>query len=495
MRKIIIVSILTLGLVSAGCQEWLDVQPKTTTKQDKLFESESGFRDALVGCYMLMGEQGLYGRELTVTLLEVLAQQYEMHTQNSYYTTARYEYENMDSRFASIWSGMYGVVANLNAILDNIDGKRHLFTPTTYAIIKGEALGLRAMIHFDLLRMFGPGNLAAVPANLDRPAIPYVTRYDKNTTPQHTVRKVLEFINADLDEAERLLYLYDGIRSGAHADDYQWPSVDPDAFYSNRRSRMNYYAVKALRGRVYMWEGRYKDALDNLQTVQTAVQWIDPNRSITGEAASRDYKATVEAFFSLNLSKQYESLRPYVESYSTTANFTVTQNYNYFFHTQARADKLYETTTIGRGDWRYGSLYNTNLAEWTFLKYTDSEQWAASVRNHVVLIRKPEVFYMAAECHNRLGDGVGAAAALNEVRVSRGIAWADNLDGKTMTAEEIDAEIEKEYAKEFIGEGVMFYYYKRLNKIIPGSNQPAEDKVFIFPLPVREVETGGRKNP
>jgi hypothetical protein len=171
-----------------------------------------------------------------------------------------------------------------------------------------------------------------------------------------------------------------------------------------------------------------------------------------------------------------------------------TQNYNYFFHTQDRADDIYEVTSIGRNDWRY-SLYDKSLETWTFLKYTEFTGWPASVMNRVVLIRKPELYYMAAECYNRLGDGAKAVALLNEVRVSRGIAYTDNLDGSALSPTEIDAEIEKEYLKEFVGEGVMFYYYKRLNKIIPHSNQAADDGVFIFPLPRREVEIGGRQNP
>ena len=70
-----LVGFLTFSFCS--CSEWLDVQPKTEVKQDKMFESESGFKDALIGCYMLMGESSLYGQELTYTFLEVLAQQYD----------------------------------------------------------------------------------------------------------------------------------------------------------------------------------------------------------------------------------------------------------------------------------------------------------------------------------------------------------------------------------------------------------------------------------
>lgn len=34
-------------LLVGGCSDWLDVDPKSQIKQEVLFESEAGFRDAL----------------------------------------------------------------------------------------------------------------------------------------------------------------------------------------------------------------------------------------------------------------------------------------------------------------------------------------------------------------------------------------------------------------------------------------------------------------
>lgn len=67
-----LVGFLTFSFCS--CSEWLDVQPKTEVKQDKMFESESGFKDALIGCYMPDGREFSCTSGLTYTFLEVLAQ-------------------------------------------------------------------------------------------------------------------------------------------------------------------------------------------------------------------------------------------------------------------------------------------------------------------------------------------------------------------------------------------------------------------------------------
>jgi hypothetical protein len=59
-------------------------------------------------------------------------------------------------------------------------------------------------------------------------------------------------------------------------------------------------------------------------------------------------------------------------------------------------------------------------------------------------------------------------------------------------------EISKEYQREFIGEGQLFYFYKRLNKqsIKSYKNITIEmnDTKYKFLLPKTEVQFAGRKN-
>ena len=56
-------------------------------------------------------------------------------------------------------------------------------------------------------------------------------------------------------------------------------------------------------------------------------------------------------------------------------------------------------------------------------------------------------------------------------------------------------EITKEYQREFIGEGQLFYWYKRLGlPVDQGSTTiTLEPSQFCLPLPATEVEFGGRK--
>ena len=78
-------------------------------------------------------------------------------------------------------------------------------TPPEYAQLKAECLGLRAFIHFDLLRLFGWGNLKERPDMLNRLCIPYAFQYTKEIVPQVTVGTALEYMEKDLTEAEKLI--------------------------------------------------------------------------------------------------------------------------------------------------------------------------------------------------------------------------------------------------------------------------------------------------
>ena len=85
----------------------------------------------------------------------MLAQQYDMATNNPYKNLKQYRYESYTGTIDGIWQKTYRIIANLNALLEVSDEKKAILHPTTYGIIKGEAIGLRAFLHFELLGKSG----------------------------------------------------------------------------------------------------------------------------------------------------------------------------------------------------------------------------------------------------------------------------------------------------------------------------------------------------
>lgn len=138
--------------------EWLDVQPKTSIEQDDLF-SRIRLQGRIDGVLYQNGGNGLYAQNLTYGYLDLLAGLYTRASILGIYDMSTlYAFDGAyQSTVNQIYAEMYNIIANINNFLHFIDVKRDVITtPDYYETMKGEALGLRAFLHFDLLRMFGP---------------------------------------------------------------------------------------------------------------------------------------------------------------------------------------------------------------------------------------------------------------------------------------------------------------------------------------------------
>ena len=478
---------LAVVLVSlTACNDWLDVSPKTEIKAKDNFSSEQGFKDALTGCYLTMTSSSLYGKELTFGLLDVLAQYYTGITgdNHSYAHEVIYDYDasSSETRINAVWEDGYNLIANINELIAYVDkADTRMFTGRNYHLIRGEAYGLRAQMHFDLLRCFGK-SYAAGPIEK---AIPYITENSKKVTPLSTVEAVLAKILADLEIAESELQC-DPVITGSVA------SPDDDVTYERDRTfKFNYYAVKMLQARVYLYMGNYEKAEAAARVVvnQESFTFTPESEISTTDVASKNYVFSQELVFAL-YNSDLQSLY--------TASFTPD---NGLYMLEETYESLYETDVYGAfTDYRY--VYQTELQSNVRLstKLKQLTGGNASFLKRTPVMRLSEAYYIMAECaaHSttRLGEAVGY---LNTVRTHRGHTA---LLPETLSKEEIADEIYKEYAKEFTCEGQLWFYFKRLDyEMIPvlSSNNGAPVTTYvlpdyIFPLPDDEIEFGGREN-
>ncbi len=88
--------------------------------------------------------------------------------------TYQYTAQRALSMLNSVWQKAYNVIANVNNALKFIDKRQGVLDPASYRMIKGELLAIRAMLHFDMMRLYGYGNLAG--------------RTDKSTKTNRAVR-------------------------------------------------------------------------------------------------------------------------------------------------------------------------------------------------------------------------------------------------------------------------------------------------------------------
>lgn len=499
MKRIFLIlsAFITLN-ASVSCSDWLTVEPKSEIELGQMHETEQGIKDALIGCYILMSSESLYGGQMTNTFMEVLGQQFELLglTGSPYYDASRYIYteDATEGIIRGIWSGLYNVIANVNALIEGLEKNREVLRPTIYALTKAEAYSLRAFCYLDLVRCFTPGNLMARPEKLDEPAIPYVTVYDKDIQPRETLGNVLKHIHEDLEVAMELFDAYDPLsRSGDRPEDYEDLSKDPFYVLAQRKYRMNLRGALATRMRLNLWEGNYAAAKEDAETLLdgSGLPFLD---AMSGSDASLDLTFSAEMLFGVETYERFDNV---IERYfSLTEGESAQMNYDALYLPQSRVNELYEIGTgVGVSDWRYMHLWDKDESNFVFLKFWEYEDMA--ITNKMPLIKTPEVYYTLAECLLREGSSksrTDAITRLNTVRNHRNIPIESNLSYE-LTAEEAWNELVKEMGKEYIGEGQMFFYYKRIGATaIPnGPGVTYDDNVYVLPIPQEETDLSGQR--
>lgn len=455
-------------LVLNACDDYFDVRPKSQVLAKHLFETEQGFEDQLIGVYKRLSSTSLYGQEMTYGFMEILSQNYDLATGNPYEEAGRYNYENtsMKSIIDQIWAEMYAAIANVNVMLQYVDNDLSIFSDNNHDLYKGEALGLRGFLHLELLRMFAP----AYTSNPSAPAIPYVTEYSPSVTPQSTVEEVLDYIIRDLEDAEALLQPVEGITTLTHSS-----------------YRLTYMSVNAILARAYQWKGDMENALRcaraviNDPFVQNNYRWVDGSYLNNTEKAYWDRLFSMELLFRLNVSNMDENTNVY---FRNTGDATQKLS-----PSSEKWNDIYEFTSGYGTDWRYSKHWEYDGNDPYFAKYWQYN--GGRYNDQVPVVRKSEMYYIAAEALVSKDSIAQAVAYLNEVRTNRNIS---NPLQENLSAADVQNEIYKEYRKEMVGEGQLFFYYKRMGYTsIPGSAVSASDNVYVLPMPDNEIEFGNRQ--
>lgn len=475
--KLAVLAFLTMfGMTS--CNNWLDVKPKTEMEAEELFSTEDGFKETLAGCYTMMTKSSLYGREMTFGLVDAIAQQWNIGaTDNShtYYDASRYDYEATTTKLKidSIWTNGYNLIANVNSILGHIDEKQDVFTGDNYAIIKGEALALRAYMHFDLLRLFGRDGVSTS----EEDGIPYVTELTKNVTLTVSPQQVIANAVDDLEEAIALLEV-DPVLTGRDV-----PADEDNGYLANRYYHLNFYAATALLARVQLYGGLLTEARNNAMTViraheeQGLYPWVEASQVTTDKLVSRDRVFSSELLFCLNIRK----LSDYIEGYFTSTDRplqTRLSQADLFGAVPDLRTYLFETIDSKAN-------IPSKLRQMDAATDPGSGEYLYPVRDRMPMLRLSEMYYIVAECDRETPGN--AIASLNEVLSARGYEEGSLLQSSVVnsSAAVLD-ELLKEYQREFICEGQLFFFHKRYNT----ENLNGLTVNYQFPKPDLEIEFG-----
>ncbi len=508
------ITAVLLSPAFASCSKWLDVMQDDNMTEDQQFSTADGYRSATNGIYQSLSVPELFGKEMTYGFVSALSQYLTSpqvpivnYQNDAYFYTDRYQFDTPEvRRYAqNIWEHGYKVIADCNNLIQHIEAADRDMFPYADShfepeIIRGEAYAVRAFMHFELLRLFGPSPAA----DMNGRAIPYRDTYPQQFKEFSTTRQVLDRVIDDLELAYDQVVLYDNpvdLEDGIWAPGYGETQVGsryqvngnfPGLFFHTRGCRFNSVAIRSLLARVYAYAGDLEKANKLASEIWQDVVVDEQNypyvtfpTSPQVTSAQWPHKLQEELMIGLYNARL-------AEDYETLLSAATADNPTYFLK---NVDYMYKTYRNDVTDARYAKLI-TNKATGSAVPLYYSLRYAErqlasnsnSVENEVIpLMRMAELIYIRAEYMAKQGDVPGAVGLLGEHRSKKG---ATRLLDPAMNLNQFMEELEYDMWKEYTMEGQMFFYWKRSNapRIRTGATfvEMTADK-YVLPIPDSET--------
>lgn len=483
MRNICIA--IAMLLVSSACNDWLDVQPKSQLGREELFDDYAGFKDALTGCYMSMCSSDVYGQMLTMQVPDIMAQIWTVNPNGDYSTyrmIANYDYPSDVSRevFQTIWGGLYRVIVQANAILEKIEAKAGVFpSEREKAIVEAETRAIRACCHLDVLRLFGQMPQGGTVEK----KLPYTEDVSREAKTYYSYSEFCEKLEADLNRAADLLKEYDVVCEDDNWTKWGLTGVGTDKLLVNRDLHFNYFAVKALQARYYLYTGKTGEAYSAAKEV---VEHPYAGKLADNSDYTKGYYTNPsEALFHLNRSdwnniqnqlvfgsfdrREAPIYVPETRLKELYPNYTTDNRY-----------KLFNLTKVNNGDMPQPILQkyfrNDNL-----VGSSPSDDDLIHRIQVIPILRASEMYLIVMETSEDLDE---INRLYYDYMAHRNVLVDEH---RFDSREEVREEVLDEYRREFYGEGQLFFVYKRTGAASMkwGEGNVGENQ-YIVPIPQTE---------
>ena len=440
--------------LSSCVNDWLDVAPSDGTDADAALTSSSDLAAARTGMYeALKGNSNLvdyYGQQFFVYGDVHAGDDYQYNNiggsnRASFYYDMNYqtasEFSSSTSSSNVAWKSPYIVIGRANRIIAAAEGGALSDAAEAKATIDqyaAEAKVLRALAHFDLVRIYGKPYTEDQGASLGVPLVTGVL--ESNAKPaRSTVAEVYTQVVKDLTEA---------ISSNALATE-----TEP--------GYVSVWGAKAILSRVYLNMGDYANALSVAEDIiknSGAALWTRDQYFKAWDASTPNES---EFLFRLNVAGSTDS-----NDLNGIGNLQQREGYKEMVATKKFVDMLTSDPKDVRNDMflpakaeKEVAVYGTNKV---FLNKLRGQ--GGNLRNVTIvpIIRLSEVYLTAAECAFRNNDKTKAVEYLNDLVKNRTTTVASLATVDNITLERILIE----RRKELIGEGQRYFDALRNNETI-----------------------------
>lgn len=482
MKKTNMLWMVLLLATFSSCKDFLDVVPSNSGDSGTSIQTAADAQIMINGLMRRMTSSTYYGRNFIMYGdvkggdLTIISQGRGLDALYTFNHTAR------TNNYASFWSQLYDCILQVNNLLENIERLEQAGSTENFDNYKGQALTARAMLHFDLVRLYGK----AYDDDRTSYGIPIVTTMlEASAQPlRASVEETYAQILNDLTVAGPLL--------------------------STSRSNgfINYYANKALLARVNLYMGNHAGALsaaeeiinDGVYSLYSNTAWVDSWKTQFGSESIFEL-AMLPNEGDLGTGSLGFYIRRRAHGASSVAGWFMASDYF--------LDRLGEDADDVRwGIMAYDESSTSRLG--ACYKYSGSTTLEGDGKSTVTavnikVIRLSEIYLIAAEAALPTNPAL-AAGYLNEIRQR-----SPNLAPATAETITLDMILD-ERSKELFAEGHRFFDMIRLNKPITfndelaGITVPHRDKTIdrsfyrtLLPISQGEIDAnpaiGAQQNP
>ncbi|AXY72501.1 RagB/SusD family nutrient uptake outer membrane protein [Paraflavitalea soli] len=491
MVKYFAFSLCIASLVLQGCskKELVDLYPEFNLDALANPSNIKQVEDVLLGAYAAFRNANYFGSGSGTgsgwaIMPDVLSDNlYEtLQTLSNSRAMADWLYQPNTAQVATLYAAPYGVIANANIVLRDIDK----FTTSANQLLanrlKGQAYAMRAMAHFDLMRYFA-------------------VKYDRNSTTDLALYYSTQFIVQPNVRPARMSnkQYYDSIFNDLSKATTLLGNVDApiNPVTGLTRPYIDLPVINALLARIYLYAGMWPEAI----AAATRVINDRPLVNLDQAAFSGMYNQTSRGEIIWNVQFETGQQGP------TFLAYFATNGRSYFRPALEIATVAGTTGLIRSNDIRYSAFFTTMSGEQSLTKFRGKGTVTDGSTNFPVF-RTGEMYLIRAEARARNAQEGPALDDLNALRAARinGYIPVTGVTGALL----LEA-IANERRRELVGEGHRFFDLKRTTRTITrGStcgNQaisPAgdcqlnpTDREWTLPIPesVRNANENAQQNP
>ena len=446
------ISLSSIILMLAGCDSFVEVNlPKSQLSNTAVFDSYATADAAVADIYGKIRDAGLLNGSYTGISNQLGNYTDELTAFGGPSNPSIPFYNNTllasSGNVLQYWNTSYNQIYAANAVIEGVQASKNIAEENKNRLL-GEALFIRALSHFYLVKLFG--------------GIPYIlnTDYRKNSTASRiSVEEVYKNIITDLEKAIALL---------------------PENYSSSQRIRANKYCGRALLARTYLENQSYEEASNEASSIinQTDLYSL----------------SSLNTVFLLNSKETIWQLQSAEDGQNTPEGtlFIFEQGPPSFAALSSQLVESFSDLDLRKTSW-IKKVSNGGNTWFHSYKYKEQNYTPVS-KEYSIIFRTAEQYLIRAESRARTGDLIGAKEDLNKIRTRAGLGStaAESQD------EILNALLQERRWELFTESGHRFFdlqRFKKLDAVLSLVKAGWDTNDQLLPIPENEMITNPNLRP